>query len=110
MSMIRQRMWRSQPSLAGSAHWEVNGLSYHFTTSRLALSLPPCSQPLWCRLVGITVCPDVHVFCRCLDKAAVSGPGLTVSRTMVEETKAFLGIMPLFLCICIYQMAYDPIL
>lgn len=29
---------------------------------------------------------------------------------MVEETKAFLGIMPLFLCICIYQMTYDPIL
>jgi hypothetical protein len=33
-----------------------------------------------------------------------------VSRTQVEETKAFIGIMPLFLCICIYQMAYDPIL
>jgi hypothetical protein len=53
----------------------------------------------------------VHVPCRCLDKAAVAaGPGPTVSRTIVEETKAFLGIMPLFLCICIYQMAYDPIL
>lgn len=50
------------------------------------------------------------VCCRCLDKAAVSGPGPLVSRTVVEETKAFLGIMPLFLCICIYQMAYDPIL
>lgn len=48
--------------------------------------------------------------CRALDKAALSGPGPAVSRTQVEETKAFLGIMPLFLCICIYQMAYDPIL
>lgn len=42
--------------------------------------------------------------CRCLDKAAVDGPGPQVSRTYVEETKAFLGIMPLFLCICIYQV------
>lgn len=41
---------------------------------------------------------------RALDKAAVSGKGPVVSRTQVEETKAFLGIMPLFLCICIYQV------
>jgi len=47
--------------------------------------------------------------CRFLDKAAAVGEP-QVSRTQVEETKAFLGIMPLFLCICIYQMAYDPIL
>ena len=49
--------------------------------------------------------------CRALDKAAIkSDAEKPVSRTEVEETKAFLGIMPLFLCICIYQMAYDPIL
>uniref|UniRef100_A0A383VGU9 Major facilitator superfamily (MFS) profile domain-containing protein n=1 Tax=Tetradesmus obliquus TaxID=3088 RepID=A0A383VGU9_TETOB len=47
---------------------------------------------------------------RALDKAAIkSDAEKPVSRTEVEETKAFLGIMPLFLCICIYQMAYDPI-
>lgn len=47
---------------------------------------------------------------RALDKAAIkSDKPHPVSRTEVEETKAFLGIMPLFLCICIYQMAYDPI-
>lgn len=47
---------------------------------------------------------------RCLDKAAIkSDRGPLVSLTEVEETKAFLGIMPLFLCICIYQMTYDPI-
>lgn len=46
---------------------------------------------------------------RCLDKAAIKTDrpkGRPVSLTEVEETKAFLGIMPLFLCICIYQMAY----
>jgi hypothetical protein len=47
------------------------------------------------------------VCCRALDKAAIkSDKPQPVSRTEVEETKAFLGIMPLFLCICIYQMAY----
>ncbi|KAF8073093.1 NPF8.3 [Scenedesmus sp. PABB004] len=47
----------------------------------------------------------------CLDKAALvrEGAPAAASRTEVEETKAFLGIMPLFLCICIYQMTYDPI-
>jgi hypothetical protein len=47
------------------------------------------------------------VCCRALDKAAIkSDQPKPVTRTEVEETKAFLGIMPLFLCICIYQMAY----
>lgn len=53
--------------------------------------------------------------CRFLDKAALSdraeltGHGHAVSRTQVEETKAFIGIMPLYLCICIYQ-ARNPAL
>lgn len=65
---------------------------------------------LWCA-IRLSLCA-----CRFLDKAALSdragltGQGHAVSRTQVEETKAFIGIMPLFLCICIYQMAYDPIL
>lgn len=47
---------------------------------------------------------------RCLDKAAIrSGSAQPASLTEVEETKAFLGIMPLFLCIIFYQMTYDPI-
>lgn len=42
---------------------------------------------------------------RCLDKAAIrSDKPPVVSLTEVEETKAFLSILPLFLCICIYQM------
>lgn len=39
-----------------------------------------------------------------LDKAAIlpsdGSKAATATRTEVEETKAFLGIMPLFLCIC----------
>ncbi|KAI8467277.1 MAG: POT family-domain-containing protein [Monoraphidium minutum] len=47
-----------------------------------------------------------------LDRAAVphGRPGAyQVSRTEVEETKALVGIGPVFLCVCIWQMAYDPI-
>jgi hypothetical protein len=45
--------------------------------------------------------------CRCLDKAAIkSEAGPLVTLTEVEESKAFFGILPLFLCICIYQMTY----
>jgi hypothetical protein len=45
--------------------------------------------------------------CRCLDKAAIkSEGGPLVTLTEVEESKAFFGILPLFLCICIYQMTY----
>ncbi|KAF8061421.1 APC8 [Scenedesmus sp. PABB004] len=29
--------------------------------------------------------------------------------TEVEEAKAFIGVLPLFGCLCIYQMTYDPI-
>jgi hypothetical protein len=44
---------------------------------------------------------------RCLDKAAIeSEAGPHVTLTEVEESKAFFGILPLFLCICIYQMTY----
>ncbi|KIZ04318.1 hypothetical protein MNEG_3635 [Monoraphidium neglectum] len=49
---------------------------------------------------------------RGLDKAALphGRAGVhQVSRTEVEETKALLGIMPVFLVVCIWQMAYDPI-
>ncbi|WIA14658.1 hypothetical protein OEZ85_003160 [Tetradesmus obliquus] len=47
---------------------------------------------------------------KCLDKAAIkSEAGPQVTLTEVEESKAFFGILPLFLCICIYQMTYDPI-
>eukprot|EP00879_Flechtneria_rotunda_P000926 GHRR01001055.1.p1 GENE.GHRR01001055.1~~GHRR01001055.1.p1 ORF type:complete len:523 (+),score=105.75 GHRR01001055.1:1216-2784(+) len=53
--------------------------------------------------------PHTHHM-QCLDKAAINtGDIYQVSLTEVEETKAFLGIVPLFMCICIYQMAYDPI-
>ncbi|KAI8464338.1 MAG: POT family-domain-containing protein [Monoraphidium minutum] len=48
-----------------------------------------------------------------LDKAALRGKaakdGYQVSMTEVEETKSFLGIMPIFLTVCIWQMTYDPI-
>ena len=58
---------------------------------------------------------------RCLDKAALIGsaPGggangakaraAAASVTEVEETKALLGLGPIFLCVCLWQMCYDPI-
>jgi hypothetical protein len=47
------------------------------------------------------------IACRCLDKAAITSEGgPLVTLTEVEESKAFFGILPLFLCICIYQMTY----
>jgi hypothetical protein len=48
----------------------------------------------------------------CLDRAAIrhgASGRYQPSVTEVEETKAFLGILPIFLCVCIYQMCYDPI-
>lgn len=59
----------------------------------------------------IHVCMRLHCsvvsIARCLDKAAIkTDRPYPVTMTEVEETKAFLGIMPLFLCICIYQMTY----
>jgi hypothetical protein len=61
-----------------------------------------------------THCPTTH-HGRALDKAAT--PSTTtnikaplVPRTVVEEFKAFMSIMPLFAVIVIYQMCYDPIL
>ncbi|GBF89822.1 hypothetical protein Rsub_02526 [Raphidocelis subcapitata] len=46
-----------------------------------------------------------------LDRAAIKGvdEAKLVSVTEVEETKAFLYILPVFLCVCIWQMTYDPI-
>lgn len=49
---------------------------------------------------------------RALDRAAIrrDPPGkYQVSLTEVEETKSFMAIMPIFLCVCIWQMTYDPI-
>ena len=47
---------------------------------------------------------------KALDRAAINtGRPHMVSLTLVEETKAFFGIMPIFLCVCIFQMCYDPI-
>ncbi|KIZ00828.1 Peptide transporter PTR2, partial [Monoraphidium neglectum] len=55
-----------------------------------------------------------------LDKAAIRSPaagaaaaggrrGYQVSLTEVEETKSFMSLMPVFLTVIIWQMAYDPI-
>lgn len=57
-------------------------------------------------LANVFVCACTLTFVRYLDKAAIRSDSLAVSVTEVEETKAFLGILPLFLCICIYQMTY----
>lgn len=49
---------------------------------------------------------------RCLDKAAIRSSCQRhpdVTRTEVEETKAFFGILSLFAIVCIYQMCSDPI-
>lgn len=53
---------------------------------------------------------------RCLDKAAIKGAHAShgrskapVSISLVEESKAFYRIMPIFCLVVIYQMAYDPI-
>jgi peptide/histidine transporter 3/4 len=52
----------------------------------------------------------VVLCCRCLDKAAIkSDAPHPVSVTEVEETKAFLRLMPIFGCVIIWQMCYDPI-
>jgi len=47
-----------------------------------------------------------------LDKAAIKATEPVkhqVSVTEVEETKAFLRLMPIFACVIIWQMCYDPI-
>lgn len=51
----------------------------------------------------------------CLDKAAIRGANAhgrsqtPISVSVVEESKAFYRIMPIFALVIVYQMAYDPI-
>ncbi|KAF6260843.1 POT family-domain-containing protein [Scenedesmus sp. NREL 46B-D3] len=62
------------------------------------------------QVMTATCCCRLTHDAKCLDKAAIkSETGHQVTLTEVEESKALFGILPLFLCICIYQMTYDPI-
>jgi hypothetical protein len=76
-----------------------NLLQQHHVMKRHSIAKYPLCCPMACRFLDNAALSD---------RAGLTGHRPAVSRTQVEETKAFIGIMPLFLCICIYQMAYDP--